>query len=291
MKILIIIFLLLSGCGAEQAPGQSPGLTKIDWIPDAAESSIVVWNGELMTVASTRELSTTQTGETTVKLYRGAEVISVPAPRFAFISAIVDKDILYIFGTIQNRYIQMVSSSNLYAWTSPVTVFEVSGVYNTSVAKDGTGFIMAYETDIGVPYTVQFAKSKDLVNWLPVSVPFHLNSYAACPTIRYIDGKYYVFYLSSIGGKYVTLVERSNDLLSWEKTTSGYAVLAPEATEGINASDMDMTELNGVTYMVYSVGDQATWGRLRIAVFNGTFSQFVSALFSQQPFVSTYFTP
>lgn len=282
---LVLVAFTLFGCGSDQkVPTQFPGLTKTDWISGALESSVVVWNGELMTIASTRKGETTSTGETTVNLYIGSNVITVPSPRFAFISAIIDDGVLYIFGTVQNRSIQMVSSSDLSSWSLPVIVFEPSAsiVYNTSVAKDADGFVMAYETDIGGPSTIQFAKSQDLVSWTPVSVPFHFGSYSACPTIRFIDGQYYVFYLSAISRDvvtFVTLVERSPDLLNWEATTNGYAVLSPEAGEGINTSDMDMAELNGKTYMVYLVGDQGNWNSLRLASYNSTLSGFVSDLF------------
>lgn len=285
MKTLIAIsVLLLAGCGAEQPaspPSQLPGVVKSEFLADGAESSVVTLGGQVVYVVSRR--TAVASGVSTVTLYRGSEEFTVPAPGFEFISALAHNETLYIFGTIGNRYLQMVSSADLINWSHPETVLEINGsmLYNTSVAKDADGFVLAYETDSNVPFTVHFARSFDLHSWFMVGSAFHPESYAACPTIRYIDGYYYVFFLKNIANtNYYTWTERSLDLIHWQPQTSKYALLSPESGEGTNASDMDLTELNGVTYLVYGVGDQRSWSRLKKAEYNGTQSTLVGALFT-----------
>lgn len=284
-KLFFFISILLSGCGSEptsEAPQQLPGITKSLYLTDAAESSVVVLGGQLVHVVSRRPAVANGTSTTTI--YRDQEALNVPAPGFEFISALVHNEVMYVFGTIENRYIQMVSSSDLVTWTHPVTVIEINGskVYNTSVTRDADGFVLAYETDSNVPFTVHFAKSYDLLSWFQIGTAFHPEIYAACPVIKFIDGYYYVFYLKKTGQpyKYYTWAERSTDLVNWQAQKSRFAVLSPEAGEGINASDMDLTELNGTTYIVYSAGDQSTWGHVKIAVYQGTIANLVSSLFA-----------
>lgn len=283
--IICVFFLLLLGCGSEPAsevPQQLPGIDKSAYLTDAFESSVVVLDGQLVYIVSRRPIVANGTSTTTI--YRGTEVLSVPAPGFEFISALVHNDVLYIFGSVEHRYIKLVSSTDLVTWTAPVTVIEINGskVYNTSVTRDADGFVMSYETDSNVPFTVHFAKSYDLLSWFQIGTPFHPEIYAACPAIKYIDGYYYVFYLRMTGEpyKYYTWTERSTDLINWQAQKSRFAVLSPEAGEGINTSDMDLTELNGVTYMVYLDGDQSTWGHLKKAVYQNTIANLVGALFS-----------
>jgi len=49
--------------------------------------------------------------------------------------------------------------------------------------------------------------------------------------------------------------------------------------DGINASDPDLIEFRGQTYLYYSVGDQRTWSKLRRAVYPGPLLQLFESYF------------
>lgn len=285
---LVLVFTVLSliGCGSTgkdtKPPPQMPGIHKSDSGLPGGEAAVVNFHGRLMFIVTTRALDTNATGDTTVHMYeQGIFVGAVPAPRFAFISALISQGVLYVFGTVENRTVWMVSSPDLVSWTAPIQVFDATPdrVYNTSVTTAGAEFVMAYETDAGVPYTTKFAKSTDLVSWHSVGAPLHYLVYSGCPTIRYVNGVYYVFSLRTAGRYFYTSVDRSYDLTTWYPQTSRFAVLSPEQGEGVNTSDMDVVEYNGQTVMVYDAGDQATWSRSRIGTYDGSLATLLFDLF------------
>ena len=87
------------------------------------------------------------------------------------------------------------------------------GLFNTSVCKAGDRYVMAIEVGkppevVGVPFTARFAESKDLKAWklLPEDRVFTKERYSACPSIRYLDGWFYMTYLEARPGpRYETL--------------------------------------------------------------------------------------
>lgn len=282
-KLILLACVLLSGCGAtSDVPTQLPGIVKSEYFADGYESSVVVMGAQLVHIVSRRPWVTVGVSSTTA--YRGNEAFDVPAPGFEYISVLVHEEIVYVFGTINNRSVQMVSSADLVTWTTPVTVIEIKGslVYNTSVTRDADGFVMAYETDFRVPFTINFARSYDLYSWFQVGAQLHPEIYAACPTVKFIDGYYYVFYLRRTNKpyKYYTWVERSADLVTWEPQTSLFSVLSPERGEGTNTSDIDLIEFNGVTHMVYLAGDQTSGVWAKKAEYQGTLASLVGVLFA-----------
>jgi hypothetical protein len=126
------------------------------------------------------------------------------------------------------------------------------------------------------PFTVKFAVSSNLVDWvkLPNAV-FGSDRYAACPCIRHDGCWYYLLYLEHRTPRWFfeTWIARSRDLKSSEVSQAN-PVLAPGLADGINASDPDLVEYEGRTFVYYSVGDQQTWSKLRRAVYTGQMSQF-----------------
>ena len=73
------------------------------------------------------------------------------------------------------------------------------GLFNTSVCKAGDRYVMAIEVGkppevVGVPFTTRFAESTDLKDWklLPEDRVFTKDRYSACPSIRHLDGMYYM---------------------------------------------------------------------------------------------------
>jgi hypothetical protein len=74
--------------------------------------------------------------------------------------------------------------------------------------------------------------------------------------------------------RYITVVAKSNDLIHWKYGDK--AVFDANEREGINNSDVDLVESNGVVHFLYLTGDQLTWGNLKKAVYVGSMKQFFS---------------
>ena len=169
----------------------------------------------------------------------------------------------------------------------PETVLEADVdqvIFNTSVASCPEGFIMAYEVrEKGlVDFSIRFARSTDLVQWERVGTVFEPYTYAACPSIRYCNGWYYIIYLRHFKPRYIAWIARTRDFESFDvfngnaRHPATTAVLSPRGCpcEGINNSDVDLVEQGGMTFFTYCDGDQRTWGNLRTAVYLGTMEQF-----------------
>jgi hypothetical protein len=124
-----------------------------------------------------------------------------------------------------------------------------------------------------------------LENWTKVpEVVFGADRYAACPCIRFVDGVYYLLYLEHHTPRWFfeTYLARSQDLKSWELSPAN-PILTPGLHDGINASDPDVIEFRGQTYLYYSVGDQRTWSKLKRAVYPGPLAEFVRGYFAPGP--------
>ena len=99
--------------------------------------------------------------------------------------------------------------------------------------------------------------------------------------IRYFAPYYYVIYLHAATEKHpgwISYVARSQDLATWELSPLN-PILAADAGEGINNSDVDLFEWEGRTYLFYATGDQATWGAVRVAMYDGVMQQFFETCF------------
>ena len=105
---------------------------------------------------------------------------------------------------------------------------------------------------------------------------------AAAPTIRYLNGWYYVIYLRYIGVGYFTTIERTQDFVEFEAFAGNDTydeftqVMSPfdASGEGINNSDVDLIEHDGTVYFTYADGDQMFWHDLKTAVYFVTMEQF-----------------
>ena len=145
---------------------------------------------------------------------------------------------------------------------------------------------MAYESnDPTYPaFTTKFARSSDLLHWekIPQAV-FGTNRYTACPCIRHADNYYYMLYLENRSPRHYfeTYITRSSDLIHWE-TSAANPVLRPEGTdEGINASDPEVVEIDGSTYLYFAVGDQLTWMNIKRAAYPGSTQSFFESWYTQ----------
>ena len=241
------------------------------------ESTPIEFHGDLYLISSVRQASAiSSTNRVRIdNLDKNILVGLIEVGDISLISAFVYEEKVYIFGATghdKRNELKMLVSSDLVHWSQPVTVVSASEgqiIFNNSVTKDKYGFTMAYEvSEPGVTiFTPRFAKSTDLVNWTPMTRPFNTKEYSACPTIRYINDHYYMFYLANRRNKYITLLARSTDLENWQYGT--HAAFVPTKEEGINNSDVDLVEHGKSVLFFYFTGDQQRWGNLQSAEYKG----------------------
>jgi hypothetical protein len=181
------------------------------------------------------------------------------------------------------RDVTVFWSRDLKHWESKLAVpGDREGLFNTSVCRGPDGFVMAYESDDAAypAFTIKFARSNDLLNWTKrPEATFGTDRYTACPCLRYVNGYYYVLYLEQRRPRWFfeTYITRSRDLTHWELSPAN-PVLAPQGIdEGINASDPELEESGGKTYVYFAVGDQLAWASIKRAVFPGTLREFLES--------------
>lgn len=281
----------------------APSLTKVPGIFGSApesEASPVVYQGEPLLLRCHRpavpgsQLQTNDLYLTMVNLKTGTEVASPFAYGYSMGCAMVAGNEINVFASKLinggGSDIYRFTTTDLVHWSNPVLVVGRSGselLWNSSVAPDPSGYVMAYESNQPVGFCFKFARSADLVNWTKIDVPTFAgpkgNEYSACPDIDYAGGYYYVTYLAQatvLGSQsgFVTEIARSKDLVAWEYSAKN-PVLTPGVGEGINNSDVDLFEYDNKTYVFYCSGDQQTWGNIQLAVYDGSKGQLLSSYF------------
>jgi len=261
------------------------------------ENTPFVFGSDLLIVANYRPGGVEAKGEDAYlyidDLQTGREVARF-GQGHSFVSAFVNGNELNVFalefsdfGRIMNSSgIDRLVSTDLENWkTEKVILPEVEEhLFNSSVCRDDNGYVMAYESDKPVQFCFRFARSNDLSKWEKISgLAFtgEEHEYSACPVIRYFAPYYYVIYLHApVKGHngWISYMARSTDLKTWELSPFN-PVLEAGPGEGKNNSDVDILEYEGKTYLYYATGDQATWGTMRVAMFDGAEKTFFEAYF------------
>ncbi len=206
---------------------------------------------------------------------------------YGLASLLVNRDEILVFASRWNAdgwyNVTLLRSKDLKNWKSSLVVEgENEQIFNSSVCKSPSAFVMAYESNDPKypPFTVKFARSTDLLHWKKIpEATFGTNRYTACPCIRYSKGYYYVLYLEHRTPRWCfeTYITRTHDLIHWE-LSSANPVIRPEGLdEGINASDPDLVEWKGKTYLYYDSGDQLSWMNVKRAVYNGSLDNFLQS--------------
>ena len=277
-------------------PGHEPRLVKQPGSlgRDVMESSPVLHRGRLLHFHS-RRVDTPKPDLNAMYLFlkdpaTGRELSRFGA-RHSLGSAMVVDDRIHVFAAehSDNDWFHDIFhfwSDDLVHWTREPAIARSDGEHllNSSVCRDDTGYLMAYESDKPVAFCFKFARSKDLATWEKVpGLTFRGTGkeYSACPVIRYIKPYYYVIYLhAAIPGHngWVSFLARSKDLATWELSPKNPILEAGEG-EGRNNSDVDLIELDGKTHVYYCTGDQQTWGELKRAVYPGTMAEFFASYF------------
>ncbi len=277
-----------------EPPPCRPALVKEGLIrKDMCEVTPLVWRGRLCLMECYRpgQGGTLKDYYLTLNDVESGKELARFAEGYGLASAIVHDKSLYVFASRFDadrgpwNDVTLFKSADLKQWDHKLVIEQESEhLFNSSVCAGPDGFVMAYETsDPKYPaFSVKFARSKNLVSWTKVpDVVFGTDRYTACPCIRYVNGSYYMMYLERHPPRwyFTTYVARSKDLATWELSPAN-PVLAPDGDdEGINASDPDIVEFGGKTYLYYNVGDQRTWGNVKRAVYDGSMRTFFEAYF------------
>ena len=252
------------------------------------ETSLLVYEGELLTIAFLRDITRfTGLGIRVRRFFSGALLAENSWPG-SMGSVMVINGEIHIFGTTNdatygNSVIHSVldrdfkpSTPRRLMTTGSAWTVEKGGntFWNTEITRVLDGYILVVETQADGDV---FFKSSDLINWAPVGRSFNRNptTYAGCPTIDFYRGTFYLTYLADGGdGHYFTRIARSTDLVDWERF-KGNATLGPEVCvvttdpDGISASDLSYAEYDGKTYCTYMVSDQTSWAVSRTGVYLG----------------------
>ncbi len=261
------------------------------------EQTPVVLGGRPLLVMNFRDDAKNKTDDYTKNMYltirdlRDGREVARFGEGHSFASAFVEGDTLHVFASegsnsdwFQN--IAHFASKDLKAWerTPAIPREGDEHLFNVSVCKDDRGYLMAYESNLPVQFCFKFARSRDLVTWekIPDLVFAGVaGEYSACPVIRYVAPYYYVIYLHQApAGRagWVSFLVRSRDLATWELSPRN-PILEAGPGEGTNNSDVDLFEVDGITYLFYATGDQATWGAINAAFYPGSLAHFFESWF------------
>lgn len=263
------------------------------WLQDATEASGFVWNNEFYYVYTDRDFANTTRQMKIIKWSDGS-VVSTFGSGYGFQGVIVDSGTLWVYATTGNSSAHAIvgfKTTDLTTWTSLGTVYSLTSsyqVFNISVTKNGSNFIMTYEF-LGPGYTgfaCGFLTSSNGTSYSPTGTPLGLVSgvgqICSCPCLRYVGGTYYFWTTTPLSSptRYHTWMAKSTNLSSW--TWSRLTTLRPVLEfEDINTSDVDLTEFDGKVYGIYATGDQQTYQRLTYFTYDGTLAQYIQAY--QQP--------
>jgi lysophospholipase L1-like esterase len=263
------------------------------------ETTPILYQGQQLLFESYRVEPSVQSGNTYLRLknLESGQILSTFGDGYSFGSAYVNGNEINVYAAKYtaddwSQDIFRFSSTDGVHWSAPTLAIarQPGGhLFNSSVTFGPQGYVMAYEFYTNTPalWNLKLARSTDLATWTDLELPAFSgptgDEMAACPAIRYTDGYYYAIYTSEgdpthQSWYWVPSIARSKDLLTWEFSDRN-PILMPAEGEGNNNSDVDLFEVGGKTYLFYCTGDQATWGHLKRAVYDGPTSEFLQSYF------------
>jgi hypothetical protein len=312
--ILALLVLVAAGpTGSADEKAQKPAIKKLGTIDLLmVETTPVVFKDRLYRFEYVRD--NYPANKTGASYFRFIDVAAGKAtPAFArgqhLGCAFVEGDAIFVFGVEKwgGSKITLFKSKDLQKWEErPALHLPGWELFNTSVCKADGRYVMAIEVGapkevVGVPFTIFFAESKDLLAWklLPRECVYSREKYTACPALRYLDGHFYMLYLETRPGPtYETFIVRSKDLKRWQssrlnpvlafsaedKRIANPALTAEQRqavarARNVNNSDVDLCEFKGKTIIYYSWGNQQGTEFLAEAVYEGTLASFLRSYF------------
>jgi len=302
---------------ADQPDHKTPTIQKLGTLTcDLVETTPLVYRDRLYRFESVRaRYRPNTTGDA---YFRLIDVDSgQPTPAFAqgchLGCAYAVGDTMYAYGVpgVGAEELHVFWSDDLEHWSSqPALHLPGWTLFNSSVCRGPDGYVMAFEVGepaelVGTRFTNFFARSDDLVNWqvLGPDHVFDTRRYTACPTIRFVDGFYYVLYLEdtrdpqSGAEQWETWLARSRDLKQWDLSPMNPVLKACDKDRRMavnfssqeqerirtavntNNSDMDLCEFEGSLVINYSWGNQHGIEHLAEARFAGSLHGFFSGYF------------
>ena len=210
----------LLGADSPPVPGPAsasrPVIRKLGTIDcDMVETTPIVFRQRLYRVEYVRERYRRKAPGETGSYFRVIDVATgEPMPPFArgfhLCSAYVEGETVYVFGVEKwgANKVHGFRSTDLRNWES-FTALDLPGwsIFNNSVCRGDGRYVMAIEIDAppeetGVRFTIRFAESKDLRTWklTPSSCVYAKDRYTSCPTLRFLDGWYYLMYCEALPG-------------------------------------------------------------------------------------------
>jgi hypothetical protein len=201
--------------GAPAEEGKKPHVKKLGTLDLLmVETTPVVFRGRLYRFEYVRD--TYPGNQTGASYFRFLDVAAGKAtPAFArgrhLGCAFVEGDTAYAFGVDKwgGSKVSVFRSKDLQTWEErPALHLPGWEVFNTSVCRADGRYVMAVEVGgpkevVGVPFTIFFAESKDLLAWklLPRECVYSKEKYTACPALRYLEGYFYMLYLEARPGR------------------------------------------------------------------------------------------
>lgn len=333
---IILILVLVVSCTTQRhdtnrrdvdrptvTAGKPRAIEKLGTIEcDLMETTPVIFRGRLYRLEYRRAKSPRNPADESLQHFVDVETGETTAPfahGFHFSSAFVAGDTVYVYGVKEGNgpNIYVFWTQDFRRWSfQPALEMPGWGLFNSSVCRGPEGYIMAFEVGnppemTGTPFTAYFAESDDLLDWrfLGTERVFTREHYNACPTLRYVNGYYYLLYLANVssGGEteYATHIARSTDLIHWEKSPRNpvlrrsqedhriyNAALSPTEQKrianavNINNSDIDLCEYKGEVLIYYSWGNQNYVEHLAQARFDGSLEELLESFFLQPSVVN-----
>ncbi|MDD4771977.1 MAG: hypothetical protein PHZ09_00030 [Eubacteriales bacterium] len=289
---------------------------------DIVETTPIVWKGDLWRCEWFRPLHYANTDHVScgrfVNMETG-ETSAIFAEGQCFHSAYTENNTLYVYSvngydtSDGNNTINLYRSTDMINWkeSTALTMPEDWKFYNNSVCLCGDTYYMALEIGqpaavTGVPFTIVYAVSKNLVDWHMLDTDKYIYTkefYSACPVIRWSDGYFYIIYLERqphLKYNFAPFIIRTRDLEHYErcpypvfeygdgeadKYIQNRTIFTPEQIEYIessednNNSDVDFCDYNGKTVILYSWGNQLGREFLAEAEYNGPSGEWLASFF------------
>jgi hypothetical protein len=306
-SLLLLVLLQFSVLCSEAI--DNPKLIKLPmgFGPHRIENTPVIYQGRPILIENSRltnEVDPSHAIDIYIIDLTTSEVICRFGEDFAFNCAFVNGDELNVFATKGSIHttggtICRFWTTDLKNWKQEISISEEGArFFNTSVCKTPDGYLMAYESNKPIQWCFKLAHSKDLSKWETnedlVFADKAEGSVLANPTIRYIEPYYYAMIgIHRFKGKasysydyhrpdsrFFTYVLRSKDLKMWDLSPTKYPMLEPDVEDGINATDADLFEFLGNTYIFYGAGWQDSRGTIRVKMYPGTMKECLERYFS-----------
>lgn len=295
-----------------------PRITKTGAVSPNGEATPFVFHGRLYRLElsdPSRGLDRSSGIAAIIRDRETGEILSRFAEECYYHSLYQEDGTVYVIGTrstppqFSGSTIMLYESRDLRSWTGRVLLTNPGWrFFNTSLTKGPDGYVLCVEANepaeaVGVPFTVFFACSPDLVSWtwMDIDKGYPKDRYCGGPWIRFSRGYYYLILVTELPcQRYTNYIFRTKDFDTWEV---GYynPLLMPDENDRIispccadltedmreriktgflsSNSDIDMCDWQGKTLITYIVGNQLGFYYLAEAEYNGSVDDFLEANF------------